>query len=169
MSCRMAERKPCVQCGGPKPPGRAQKFCGEACRDLAHTIYLSNQRAGVRKDGTPVRRNLEVHRERRAIQAARAPDELAARRARQRDAYLRARFGLSSDDYDVLLAAQDGRCAICLARPRKRRLHVDHDHRTGTIRGLLCIRCNHYLLGAAHDSPDVLRRAVEYLERDRAA
>ena len=52
---------------------------------------------------------------------------------------------LPDDDYTALLDVQGGGCAICGATPKTRRLHVDHDHRTGQVRGLLCHRCNRAL------------------------
>jgi hypothetical protein len=73
-------------------------------------------------------------------------------------------YQLSADQYAALLELQDGRCAICRAQPKTVRLAVDHDHRTGKVRGLTCSRCNHELLGAAHDSLDLLTRAVHYLQ-----
>jgi hypothetical protein len=72
-------------------------------------------------------------------------------------------YGITADQYLELLELQDGRCAICLTRPRNRRLAVDHDHDTGEIRGLLCTRCNHGILGKAHDSVTLLTRAIAYL------
>lgn len=73
-------------------------------------------------------------------------------------------FGLSAEEYDSMLDLQEGRCAICLQKPRTRRLAVDHDHKTGEVRGLLCNKCNHRILGSAHEDPAVLRRAARYLE-----
>ncbi len=73
-------------------------------------------------------------------------------------------FGLTWDEYDMLLACQDHRCAICGGKPRKHALSVDHDHNTGEVRGLLCSRCNHKLLGSANDDPARLRKAADYLE-----
>lgn len=61
-------------------------------------------------------------------------------------------YGLGPGDYDELLARQGGRCAICRAKPKSKRLAVDHDHKTGAVRGLLCSRCNHDLMGSAWDS-----------------
>jgi hypothetical protein len=63
-----------------------------------------------------------------------------------------------------LLSAQDGRCAICGAERGTRRLAIDHDHTTGFIRGLLCVRCNTGL-GSFRDDPELLRKAIEYLDR----
>lgn len=83
---------------------------------------------------------------------------------------VKATFGLDSDSYQWLLALQGGKCAICRARPKTNRLAVDHDHAhckqgcSKCWRGLLCSRCNHELLGAAHDSVHILRNAVAYLE-----
>lgn len=54
-------------------------------------------------------------------------------------------LGVSDDEYARMLAAQGGGCAICGAKPKTRRLHVDHDHKTGRVRGLLCHRCNRAL------------------------
>lgn len=72
-------------------------------------------------------------------------------------------YGVGADEYAARLAAQGGGCAICGARPRTRRLAVDHNHRTGAVRGLLCYRCNHLLLGAGHDSETLILRAADYL------
>ncbi len=52
---------------------------------------------------------------------------------------------ISDEEYDRLLAEQDGHCALCPSVPKTRRLDVDHDHPTGQIRGLLCHRCNRAL------------------------
>lgn len=72
-------------------------------------------------------------------------------------------YGLTAEGYAELLKAQGGKCAICRNKPGKKRLAVDHDHKTGAVRGLLCGRCNHELLGAGFDSPLVLLSAWHYL------
>ena len=54
-------------------------------------------------------------------------------------------LGVTDADYTRMLEAQGGGCAICGNPPKSRRLHVDHDHRTGQVRGLLCFRCNRAL------------------------
>jgi hypothetical protein len=77
-------------------------------------------------------------------------------------------YALEPGEYDALLKLQGGRCAICRCRPEAQRLAVDHDHQTNAVRGLLCVRCNHDLLGAAHDRLDILRAAVAYLEHSPA-
>jgi hypothetical protein len=83
-----------------------------------------------------------------------------------------AKYGLTLDQYNALLSAQSGVCAIC-ANPetardhrhsRVRSLVVDHCHKSGRVRGLLCGACN-VGLGKLRDSADVLRAAIAYLER----
>lgn len=79
--------------------------------------------------------------------------------------HLRTLYGFSLQGYRDLLAAQGGKCAACGATEpggRGRRFHVDHDHATGVIRGLLCHPCN---VGLGHfgDDVDRLMAAAAYL------
>jgi Recombination endonuclease VII len=71
-------------------------------------------------------------------------------------------LGVSDDEYARMLAAQNGGCAICGSPPKTRRLHVDHDHGSGKVRGLLCHRCNRALPNWI--TPDWLSRAAAYLD-----
>lgn len=71
-------------------------------------------------------------------------------------------YGLLEGEYEALLAAQGGVCAIC-KQSRKYRLNVDHSHKSGHARGLLCRLCNGRLLTAARDNPQTLLNAAEYL------
>lgn len=80
---------------------------------------------------------------------------------------LRHRFKLEPEKYMAMVEAQGGKCKICLVeepRSTSKRLFVDHCHRTGVIRGLLCSNCNS-ALGHAKDQPAILRKMAEYLER----
>lgn len=73
-------------------------------------------------------------------------------------------YGITASEYNrIFRDVQGGRCAICLNRPASIRYAVDHDHQTGEVRGVLCKRCNHDLLGGAHDDVEMLYRALEYL------
>jgi len=83
----------------------------------------------------------------------------------EQDWYLRKEYGLTLAEYDAMLAAQDGCCAIC-RKQHKRRLAVDHDHNTGRVRGLLCSSCNNGL-GRFEDDADRMRRAVDYLDESK--
>lgn len=77
----------------------------------------------------------------------------AERRHKAVDARLRSRYGITVADYDAMLSAQNGLCAICdQPSTNGKRLHVDHNHETGKVRGLLCTSCNFRLgLYEQHD------------------
>jgi hypothetical protein len=77
-----------------------------------------------------------------------------------RNYHLRERYGVTEAQVEEMVREQGGVCAICLERPAE---HVDHDHETGEVRGVLCFTCN-VGLGNFRDRPDLLDRAVHYLE-----
>ena len=85
--------------------------------------------------------------------------------------YLIRRYKITSEQYDIILKKQNGRCAICSSLPGKNRLSVDHNHSCckgskscgKCIRKLLCIKCN-LMLGASRDSISNLKSAIAYLE-----
>lgn len=71
-------------------------------------------------------------------------------------------YKLSSEQYENLKAEQDNRCILCGADPTEG-LHIDHDHDTKQVRGLLCRQCN-LGLGMFKDNPELLRLAAAYVE-----
>jgi Recombination endonuclease VII len=111
------------------------------------------------------RRHYEAHRdeinERRRTRWATDPEyrekQLASRRKDQPKIY-----GISPEEFDAMLATQNGVCAIC-KRKSEKKLCVDHCHVTGVVRGLLCNKCNTGL-GFYGDNPALLRTAAAYLE-----
>jgi Recombination endonuclease VII len=69
----------------------------------------------------------------------------------------------NTKEYGRLVAEANGEfCAICGNGPKTRRLHIDHDHKTGRIRGLLCFRCNRNL--PTYATSEWLRKAADYLD-----
>lgn len=77
---------------------------------------------------------------------------------------MRSRLSISLEDYEAMLERQGGRCGICGKHisEQKKRFHVDHDHNTGEIRGLLCFRCN-FGLGWFQDDKNKIAAALEHL------
>ena len=70
---------------------------------------------------------------------------------------------MTLEEYEAMLAEQEGGCAICGRPPTDEiALHVDHDHASGRVRGLLCFRCNN-ALGDFEESPVLLDAASEYV------
>lgn len=94
----------------------------------------------------------------------RHPDRIKARNQRSN---LKRYYGMTVEEYDAMLVAQDSKCALCGRLPEQslhNRLHVDHDHETMVIRGLLCYRCN-AALGQFGDSISGVQRVINYLIR----
>lgn len=88
-----------------------------------------------------------------------------AGRRNHRAEHLRRKF-LTLDEYERMLEQQGGGCAICGDPPNEKiSLHIDHDHGTGEIRGLLCVRCNN-AIALLRESPDIMRRAIRYVTLD---
>ena len=104
-------------------------------------------------------------------------------RQRRRESHLKRAYGMTQQEHDRLLLSQHGQCAICggkgkivMAETRWRKalrvnsqgLYIDHDHKTGQVRGLLCPHCN-TALGHFQDNPDLLMAAFAYLLMRKSA
>jgi hypothetical protein len=146
----------------------ATKICTRCGLDLPLDSYY--QKSLDSTDGqrykTPYGRAMQPCRECRKKRAnsSRATPE---RKLQIRSWNLKKNYGISLDQYDEMLSAQGGVCAICGDPPcgnySQLYLQVDHCHTTGRVRGLLCGPCN-LGLGSLKDSPKLLRLAAEYLE-----
>lgn len=102
-------------------------------------------------------------------------DILAQWHVRNPDSWRRSamkKYGMTLDEFKEMSAKQKDKCAICGEKEiRKRKngipgttpLHIDHDHNTGIIRGLICHRCNS-ALGLMRDDIKILYAAIKYLE-----
>lgn len=85
---------------------------------------------------------------------------------RWKSSQLKHLYGITIEEYEEILEGQNYACEICQKAIgcKDNRPYVDHDHETGALRGLLCQNCNS-VLGLAHDLPEVLRRAANYIEK----
>jgi hypothetical protein len=123
-------------------------------------------RASAKGKATTKRYNASPKARAAIAEWKRKPENIA--RAKEQRRWLWHAFRLTLEDYNRAFAEQEGRCAICGAHQSeiKVSLHVDHDHETGKIRGLLCGSCNR-MLGIAKDSIGRLEAAIAYL-RERS-
>ena len=103
------------------------------------------------------------YRRKKAAQSAawRRADPERAKRS-ERVARLKTRFGITEQQFEVMVRLQGGGCAICGKAPKSRRLAVEHDHVTGRVRGAVCHFCNRYRI--ANNNVTTARRVLEYLE-----
>jgi hypothetical protein len=85
---------------------------------------------------------------------------------KKRDQQLRYVYGINQKDYEELLNKQGGGCAICGQKPSKKPLSVDHCHKTGKVRGLLCQKHN-VAIGLLNEDPDLFDAAKKYLQHHR--
>ena len=82
---------------------------------------------------------------------------------RRRHAELKARYGLTPDQYDAMLVSQNNACAVCKCEFIKTP-HVDHCHDSGKVRGLLCFNCNR-AIGHFQNDPSIMVNAIKYLRK----
>jgi len=142
------------------------KKCGDT--DISHFYIRKSRNQPFNKckkcclegDRANYKNNLSRRKKKiESLQIRKKQDPLFERRS-----FLKFRYGLSIDDYDKLLLAQNKCCAICGLSEEKLGsiLFVDHDHVSGKIRGLLCDSCNKGL-GMFKDNAEILKKAIEYL------
>ena len=133
----------------------------KTCHAVAHRAwYEKNRECEIARVGRWQRENAAQVNNIQRRNRARRGDEY---RRLEREGHLRRKYGLTQNMFEALVAAQLGNCAICGAN-EDRDLHVDHDHRTNKVRGLLCGKCNK-AIGLLQDDPDLLDAAKRYLER----
>lgn len=108
-------------------------------------------------------RNRKYAKEHPEIMAKVARDYRQRYPDRQKNSRLKYKYGISLEDYQKLLDSQNGVCAICWDKNiYKKTLVVDHCHTSDKVRGLLCDNCN-LALGLTKDNPEILLRAIKYL------
>lgn len=82
----------------------------------------------------------------------------------QRNYKYKINYGITLEDYNRMFAEQEGCCKICKRHQTEfnKKLHVDHKHETGVVRGLLCHNCN-LALGRVNENPKILKAMLEYI------
>jgi hypothetical protein len=161
--------KRCKKCGSAKTVAEFYKNADgrdgrrPECKACTNAIRLKRYRQNREREIARVRAWQQANPERVKAWAAKNRDK---RLQKLREIHLRNKFGLTPEEYNRILAAQGGVCAICESPPTPGiSLHVDHDHGTGEIRGLLCVRCNN-AIGLMREAPDLLRHAAPYVTAD---
>lgn len=80
--------------------------------------------------------------------------------------YYKRVYGISKSEYDVMFQNQKGRCIACGRVQNNRPLSVDHNHKTGKVRGLLCLKCNS-TLGFCDESINILLGLIDYIRKTK--
>jgi len=146
------------------PDTETTRYCPDCDKYLPRSEFYSDRRA---KGG--LTRRCRTHHARKSYESRRKKYDTPAKRyAYARRERLRKKYGLTVEQYLAMAEAQGQVCKIC-GQPETEKygaLHVDHDHRTSKVRGLLCGQCNTGL-GKFRDDPALLRAAIDYLERSQ--
>jgi hypothetical protein len=168
------QEKRCTKCGEVKPLHEFQKKGDNRRRADCRACAAAYNRTWQRKNPEKLRKNrkkyYERHQER--LRAEKAEWQRAHPEQAQ-DAHLRRTFGITLDQYRGLQEKQGGKCAVCDQEEtavdkrtgKVRRLHVDHSHQSGAVRGLLCTRCN-LGLGFLQEDPKIIKSLLQYLDRE---
>ncbi|WP_396189443.1 endonuclease VII domain-containing protein [Flavobacterium sp.] len=186
--------KLCSKCGDPNDRGGTTRLCTSCFNPPAylkaqfekgfhqkpkhpdHSNRPSKKPIKVRDDGkvwclgcndyiSPNRFNKYNNQKRGVTYAPRCKRCQSAFQHQQR---LRYAYGIDGEEYYRIFDYQGGVCFICHKKPHKMRLAVDHDHKTGEVRGLLCKTCNRDIIGSAKDEIAFLERAIDYLKNPPA-
>jgi hypothetical protein len=159
--------KTCKVCGIAKPLDEfyANKGGRDGRRPECKSCHLAARKA--RYDANPrvyIERVLKWQRENRDRYLAKQREykESGRKAISDRKSHLKRKYGLTIEEFDAMLAAQGGGCAICGYPDAD---NVDHDHATGRVRGILCWNCN-VGVGQFEDSEDRLAAAMAYVTRD---
>lgn len=145
------------------------KLCAK-CKSCYRSYYARNAERIRANSRDHYQRNKEKLIAQNKSYRAAHPERLAIWRAndykRQRARTLMECFGITMEQRAKMFHEQQGKCAICKRDESKfvKSLAVDHDHKTGIVRGLLCGSCNR-ALGYFQESEENLREAIEYLSR----
>jgi hypothetical protein len=81
---------------------------------------------------------------------------------------IKKNYNLSETDFNNMIINQNNKCLICnkefkFKDDSNKHIHIDHNHKTGNVRGLLCPKCN-LLLGICNDNVEILKSAIQYLK-----
>ena len=106
------------------------------------------------------RKYYENHREEKKISDRKYREQLAGKKENSKQYCLSWKLYFP-DSFQKLLVIQEGRCAVCNISLEYHQIHVDHDHETGLVRGLLCWKCNRYRV--SQNRADNIKQVYEYL------
>ena len=131
----------------------------EIIKDRSRKHYVENKEKEIARKRKWGRENPEIVSKANKRHYKRNPEK-------HRDYHLKVNYGITLEDYKRLSEKQNNRCAICRkeASEGTKALSVDHDHKTGKVRGLLCGNCNTGI-GLLQESEKLLLKAILYLEQ----
>lgn len=169
--CRCREWKPTDEFNpkkGKKKSGYCKPCLREKCiewRKANRGKYLRTYRAWVDRNREKINQKRRIEARRNATKINRLQRDRRSKNKRQyREYELRSKYGLTIVQYEQMVSDQRSRCACCGAKPRK--LVVDHCHKLGAVRALLCSKCNAGI-GFFDEDASKLEMAITYIKRHK--
>lgn len=143
---------------------KAKNLCG-ACYDRTLKIknpkYKAAQQSNTTKWKYANPDKMKIITDRRKQKEAADPTF----KRRMKNKYLKSEYGITIDEYEKMLTDQNEGCKLCYRKAGKTALHVDHEHETGKVRGLLCHQCNWYM-GTIDADLEIINRIQAYIGFD---
>jgi len=159
--------KTCTKCGVEKPLDQfsrklngLQSKCKSCVKLFNREHYEKNRRERIANQKEYYLANAESIKQYKKEWRKQNPELI-------REYYLERHYGITVKQFDELLEKQKGNCAICFSElPKSHHTHVDHDHKTGAVRGILCHGCNTGI-GLFKENVTSLQSAIQYLQRNQ--
>ncbi len=145
--------KPCRKCGGTERYLSGNKPCVRCLKESSALRSKTKRKEWSRKN----KEKINAYNKERYHSLTEEEKILRNRK------YTVSQYGLTLEEYDVILETQKGVCAICSEAPEGN-LHIDHNHITNEVRGLLCGKCNR-AIGLLNDDVSLFSKAINYLNK----
>ncbi len=158
----------CPKCGVDKEQGKFSKSSvtksgfRNHCKACESKRYFENKEKIQKWQQGYYERNKEkIQTRNKKFYQDNLEEQRAKSRAKQWEKHLKYRYGLTVEKYDEMVKKVEGKCEICGVKPKK--LRVDHCHKKGHVRGLLCDSCNYHLPIVENEL--LLKNAQDYLRK----
>jgi hypothetical protein len=170
----MSNINKCKKCNNEKLKGKRCNFCTALYwrkyreNNKEMIINIEKKRRNTEKRKMWEKQYKEDNRE-KFKEADRIRHKLPKNIAKSKQRHLKQKYGISITDYNLLIQKQNYQCATCGTHEqncKRKVLCVDHCHKTGVIRGLLCHNCN-VSLGLLKDNIDIINNLINYLKKER--
>lgn len=158
----------CINCDTPFVPRSKQhsKFCTRKCKTAYNSkkFYETNIEK-VKEYRKRYQLNHPYNEAKKQYHNKKSNEHYHKNKDRYKFRNIKRKYGITEEEYKLLLQQQNNRCAICLKENKNNEpLHLDHCHSTNKVRGLLCNNCN-LGIGNLQENLIIIKRAYEYLEK----
>jgi len=143
-----------------------QECCSIKCSALAHKKWMKEYSKIYNQSNKAKRSRKKYKQSPEGKKAIKRYNQSPKGREMQRKWYLKHKYGITLEQKNKIYEKQNGKCLICKIKMlNKNDIHIDHNHKTGKIRGLLCGNCNRGI-GLFKENPKILLNAIKYIKKE---